>query len=103
MAIFWAHNSFLLAGKSITFSITSPFNIICRPFLGMLIVLFCNEMRRRGLEPPCLSALAPQASVSTNSTIAAILFVYLLVYIYLPELKCQEALRNRHRNRKKYL
>ena len=28
-------------------------------------------MRRRGLEPPCLSALAPQASVSTNSTIAA--------------------------------
>jgi hypothetical protein len=27
----------------------------------------------------------------------------LLVYIYLPELKCQEALRNRHHNRKKYL
>ncbi|CEM61524.1 exported hypothetical protein [Treponema phagedenis] len=28
-------------------------------------------MRRTGLEPACLAALAPQASVSTNSTIAA--------------------------------
>ena len=31
----------------------------------------CHTMRRRGLEPPCLSAPAPQAGVSTNSTIAA--------------------------------
>ncbi len=28
-------------------------------------------LRRRGLEPPCLSAPAPQAGVSTSSTIAA--------------------------------